>query len=162
MSITVYHGGTDIISNPIVSLGRKNLDFGPGFYTTNIKSQAESWAKRGSRYWNKPAIVNVYSFDSEDCKTLYRYLYFENYDEQWLDFIVGNRQGKDLAAKYDIIEGGVANDRVIDSIEAYIAGLMPKDLCLERLSEHRPNNQICFLSQEACDKYLHFVKYYKL
>ena len=162
MNITVYHGGTDIVSCPIVSLGRKNLDFGVGFYTTKLQSQAESWAQRGSRFWSKPAIVNVYSFDIDDCIVSYRYLNFEEYNEEWLDFIVANRQGKNLAANYDIIEGGIANDRVIDSIEAYIAGLMPKDLCLERLSEHRPNNQICFLNQEACDKYLHFVKYYNL
>ena len=34
--IIVYHGGTDIIENPICKLGRDNLDFGKGFYITDI------------------------------------------------------------------------------------------------------------------------------
>ncbi|MBE6263971.1 MAG: DUF3990 domain-containing protein [Prevotella sp.] len=50
----------------------------------------------------------------------------------------------------------------MDTIEAYIAGLMPKQFCLQRLAEHQPNNQICILSQEICDRYIRFVKSYKI
>lgn len=44
------------------------------------------------------------------CKT------FCAYDKEWLDFIVGNRNGVNLAKGYDYVEGGIANDRVIDTI----------------------------------------------
>lgn len=160
MNRTLYHGSTQVITHPIVSLGRENLDFGKGFYLTDIKLQAESWARRMAAFRKSQPIINVYSFDIELVKENFSYLQFEAYDEKWLDFIVANRQGKNFAANYDIVEGGVANDRVIDSIEAYMAGLMPKELCLQNLSMHQPNNQICILNQEIIDKYLVFLKSY--
>ena len=42
--IIVYHGGTEIIEQPICKFGRRNLDFGQGFYVTNIHEQASKWA----------------------------------------------------------------------------------------------------------------------
>ena len=42
----LYHGSTQIIEKPLVSYGRENLDFGKGFYTTNIQEQAENWVSR--------------------------------------------------------------------------------------------------------------------
>ena len=44
MKITVYHGGTERVDVPICRLGRENLDFGRGFYVTDIKEQACRWA----------------------------------------------------------------------------------------------------------------------
>ena len=38
--IFVYHGGTDRIENPICKFGRSNLDFGQGFYVTDLLEQA--------------------------------------------------------------------------------------------------------------------------
>ena len=35
-----YHGSTVIVNKPLVSYGRDNLDFGKGFYTTNILNPA--------------------------------------------------------------------------------------------------------------------------
>ena len=45
MTITLYHGSYTEIKNPMTNVGRKNLDFGQGFYLTNIKEQAEAWSK---------------------------------------------------------------------------------------------------------------------
>ena len=42
--IIVYHGGTEIVEHPICKFGRRNLDFGQGFYITNIRKQAVDWA----------------------------------------------------------------------------------------------------------------------
>lgn len=156
--ITVYHGGTEQIVHPLTGLGRDNLDFGKGFYVTEIKGQAVNWVIRTGRLRGgvRP-VLNQYTFDWNVVSN-YRYKHFLKYDEEWLDFIISSRQGKNTAQGYDIVEGGVANDRVIDSIVAYMQGLMPKTLCLKRLSEHRPNNQICILNQELCDKSLFFVK----
>ena len=41
MRIKVYHGTTDKVENPICAFGRKNLDFGQGFYVTDIREQAD-------------------------------------------------------------------------------------------------------------------------
>lgn len=44
--IEIYHGGTEIIKQPLCHVGRDNLDFGRGFYLTDIKEQAMLWANR--------------------------------------------------------------------------------------------------------------------
>ena len=56
----VYHGGTDIVKNPNVTKGRGGLDFGIGFYITDIKQQAESWADRMARKRLADGLVNIY------------------------------------------------------------------------------------------------------
>ena len=81
---------------------------------------------------------------------------FPQYDDEWLDFIVGNRLGQDLWKEYDYIEGGVANDRVVDTIDLYMTGFIPRFEAIERLKYLRPNNQICISSQILIDKYLFF------
>lgn len=63
-----------------------------------------------------------------------------------MDFIVSSRSGEKPWEAYDIIEGGIANDRVIDTIRLYMYGDMGKSTALKRLSEHQPNHQICFLN----------------
>ena len=86
----------------------------------------------------------------------YRVLKFEDYDKQWLDFIVSSRNGEKPWSEYDMIEGGVANDHVIDTIEAYMNGYMTIEMALGQLALHRPNNQICLLNQQLIDACLHF------
>ena len=71
-----------------------------------------------------------------------------------LIFIVASRRGEIPAAIYDYVEGGVANDRVIDTINLYMSGLMSADVALQRLAQYQPNNQICLLDQSITDKYL--------
>ena len=59
-----------------------------------------------------------------------------------------------VAKDFDYIEGGVANDRVVDTVNLYIAGLIELSTALRELSKHQPNKQICILNQEIIDKYL--------
>lgn len=158
----VYHGGTEVIKRPEASKGRLGLDFGQGFYITDIQSQAESWADRMARIRMESGIVSVYDFDIDTATTQFRYKRFDEYDVNWLEFIVANRQEAFSDEKYDIIEGGVANDRVIDTVEAYMSHMMPLETALHELSKHRPNNQICIYSQEVLDNHLHFVESYNI
>ena len=81
---------------------------------------------------------------------------FEAYDEDWLRFIIVNRTGENDILSYDYVEGGVANDRVIDTINLYIAGLMELPAALRELAKHQPNNQMCILNQEIINKYLRY------
>jgi hypothetical protein len=156
--ITVFHGSVIEVSKPLVALGRPNLDFGQGFYVTDLREQAERWATRiAIRRMEKP-VLNVYEFDVDAAKRNYRYLKFDAYDKAWLDFIVANRNGKMLWKDYDVVEGGVANDNVIDTVEDYIRGRMSAEAALVELSKHRPNNQFCILNQEIIDLHLRFVK----
>lgn len=152
--LTVYHGSTEKVETPICRFGRKNLDFGQGFYVTDIREQAITWANNMSRNRNMPALLNRYHLDREAILKQAKCKIFTAYDEEWLTFIIGNRSGEDLAQKYDYVEGGVANDRVIDTINLYMAGLIDSTSALRELSKHQPNNQICILNQDIVNNYL--------
>lgn len=155
-NIIVYHGGTETVENPICKFGRKNLDFGQGFYVTNLREQAVTWANNMARNRKMSAVLNRYKLDREAILQNARCKIFKAYDKEWLEFIVGNRTGQELAKEYDYVEGGVANDRVVDTVNLYIAGLMELSTALRELSKHQPNNQICILSQDVINKYLRY------
>lgn len=154
--IFVYHGGTDRIENPICKFGRLNLDFGQGFYVTDLLEQAITWGKSIASGRNKNVIINRYKLNREEILKNYNCKIFKSYDKEWLEFIVGNRTGLNPAIEFDYVEGGVANDRVIDTINLYISGLMDLNTALGELSKHQPNNQICLLNQEIINKHLIF------
>ncbi|MBR2230404.1 MAG: DUF3990 domain-containing protein [Prevotella sp.] len=158
----VFHGSTIVIKQPLAAAGRKMLDFGQGFYVTDIKQQAESWAERMQRIKMENGIVNVYELDLEKVKADYSYYKFENYDLDWLQFIVANRIGRTDVKKYDVVEGGVANDRVIDTVEAYMANMMTLETALGELSKHKPNNQLCITKQIVIDTCMTFVESYRI
>ena len=152
--VIVYHGGTDIVEVPICKFGRKNLDFGQGFYVTDIRKQALEWAVLTADRRKREPVLNRYILKRDDILAAGRSKLFEAYDRDWLEFIVASRRGQAIADAYDYIEGGVANDRVVDTVNLYMLGLMDIDTALGRLSQHQPNNQMCLLSQEITDKYL--------
>ena len=155
-NLIVYHGGTEEVKTPICKFGRPNLDFGQGFYVTELRNQAVSWALQMADRRKQPPVLNVYFLDRDAVLSEFRCKIFHAYDEDWLGFIVASRKGENVAAKYDYIEGGVANDRVVDTVNLYMSGLMDLNTALARLSEHQPNNQMCLLNQTIVDKYLIF------
>lgn len=160
---TVFHGSIEVIETPLVSVGRENLDFGKGFYVTDIKRQAQTWAEMKSRYYlDAEGVISQYTFDFDNAIKKFRYKHFEHYDREWLHFIIDCRGGKKVWTHFDIIEGGVANDRVIDTVEGFIAGQISEEKALAELSKHQPNNQICILKQSIVDNYLTFIKSFKL
>ena len=158
----LYHGGTEAVMQPDCNVGRPDLDFGQGFYVTLLQEQAEGFARRKARDRKGKPVISVYEFDYDAAIQDCAYLKFESYDEAWLDFVVASRNGQKPWDKYDIVEGGVANDRVIDTVELYTIGILDKASALGKLSEHQPNHQICILNQEILDKYLNFIKMIEL
>lgn len=158
----VYHGSTQPVERPLIAVGRSQLDFGQGFYVTDIREQAEAWARRVQQIREKPGIVSVYEFDIDKVRAEFRYLCFERYDNDWLQFIISHRMGRAEQQTFDVVEGGVANDRVIDAVEAYIANLMPLDAVLHELSRHQPNNQLCIRNQDVINRCLTYVESYKI
>ena len=155
--MTLYHGSYLSIPAPLAKAGRKNLDFGHGFYVTKLQKQAEDWARiiATRRGRNVIPVVNVYRFNrSKAEQDKIRFKVFDSYDLEWLNYVVDCRKGKDISSDYDLVEGGVANDRVIDTVNLYTAGLITLDTALRELSKHQPNNQMCILNQEIINKYL--------
>ena len=62
-----------------------------------------------------------------------RFRIFPAYDLDWLNYVVDCRQGKDCSLEYDIVEGGVANDNVIDTVEDYEKGIITAEQALGQL-----------------------------
>ncbi len=151
--MNVYHGSWMQILSPDISHSRKNVDFGQGFYVTPIYDQAKRWAEK-FKTRGKQAVVSRYSFDDSAYDEV-RTLSFDSYSEMWLDFIMNCRAGKDNS-DYDIVVGGVANDKVFNTVELYFDGLIDKTEAIKRLRYEKPNLQICFRSQEVIDRYLKF------
>lgn len=58
---------------------------------------------------------------------------------------------------YDIIEGGVANDQVIDTVEDYFAGRITAEQAIGQLKFAKPTHQMCIRTQDIVDRYLHFI-----
>jgi hypothetical protein len=137
----VYHGSFLVIEHPIVIKSTRGLDFGEGFYVTNLMEQAIDMAARRKVFRGR-GVVNVYSFDTE-AASAYRYHKFSGAKEDWLDFVVKYRSNPGVCEDYDIIEGEVADDGVFDSIQAYLNGLMRKSDLLKKLKYKKENHQIC-------------------
>lgn len=154
--LEVYHAGADRVESPDCGRGRINLDFGQGFYLTDIYDQAINFARSKSIDRNRPPIINSYLLDKDSILSNGKCKVFENYGDDWLDFIVASRSGKDIWRKYDYVEGGIADDRVIDTVNFYLQGYISKDRALRNLRYLKPNNQICILNQEILDTYLKF------
>ena len=152
--IRVYHRSTAIVEQPLCKAGRPNLDFGRGFYVTDVRQQAVEWAMNMGRRTGSNPLLNAYVMDKDAILSEARSKIFTAYDLDWLTFIVAARKGADIASDYDYVEGGVANDRVVDTVNLYMTGLMDIETAPHRLSLHRPNNQMCLLSQGLIDKYL--------
>lgn len=151
----LYHGSYCKVDKPDISYSRESLDFGKGFYLTDIKDQALSWVDRFIRR-GKSGCLNSYSIDLDEMKNLYIIKSFDSYNIEWLDFILSCRNGGSEYLKYDIVIGGIADDQVYNTIELYEFDLITKEEALKRLKYHKPNNQICILNQEILNKYLIF------
>lgn len=155
--IEVYHAGTDIIQSPDCKFGRINLDFGQGFYVTDIYEQALNFARTKSLDRKLPPKINVYNLHQKSLLDEAKSLIFDKYDDNWLDFIVACRMGEDVWKQYDYVEGGVADDRVIGTVNLFMQGFISKERALRNLRYMKPNNQICILNQELLEKYLEFI-----
>ena len=63
---------------------------------------------------------------------------------------------------YDLIIGGIANDKVILTLDLYFSGDITQDEALRKLKYEKPNIQYCIRSQEMIDKCLTYITSEKL
>ena len=148
----LYHGSFVAIPKPNLSFCRDTTDFGKGFYTTTIQSQAKKWAERFKRRQGC-GVVSIYEIDKDSLKKNISILEFDSYSVDWLNFIVKCRQG--LSAGYfDLIIGGIANDDVFNTLTLFFRGFIDNTEAIKRLRHERPNIQYCFKTQAVIDEYL--------
>lgn len=116
---------------------------------------SETIAERKGR--NTKPIVSAYTLDYSSVKNGgFRVKVFDSYNLEWLEYVIDCRRGGEMQKQYDIVEGGVANDNVIDTVEDYENGIITAEQALGQLRYKRINHQICILNQEIIDKFLTF------
>jgi hypothetical protein len=144
----VFHGSYTEILKINLSKCQANKDFGRGFYVTKYQQQAEKWASVIARINHKKPVVTEFAFYErafEDER--YKVLRFDDYNEKWLDFVILNRDRETVEQKhnYDIIEGPIADDKIANRIDDYLAGLVSKsDFLKELIYDKEKTHQICF------------------
>lgn len=160
----LYHGSLVVVERPLVGIGRSDLDFGPGFYLTKHREQAERWAKiRSGRKKNSEAFLNIYEFDRNSLNNaVYKLLSFEDYNKEWLDFVAFSRKGMRPWLGYDAIEGGIANDSVITTVDLYVDGIITVEQALDKLVNTELRHQICIANQVLVDSCLTFKQSIRL
>ncbi|MDR3366664.1 MAG: DUF3990 domain-containing protein [Prevotellaceae bacterium] len=143
----VYHGSYIEITEIDLLKSKANKDFGKGFYVTKFREHAENWAKNmANRYHKKPFITEFTFYERAFEDDRYKILRFDDYNEEWLDFVVLNRDPEYTIQRhdYDIVEGPVADDKIQNRIRDYIDGIISKSAFLNELKYHEQTHQICF------------------
>jgi hypothetical protein len=154
----VYHGSFLEIEEVDLSKCEPHKDFGQGFYVTKNKKHAETWAERiGGKHDTKGVVTEFKFHESAFSSDKYKVLRFIDYSNDWLDFVVNNRNDESPIPThdYDIVEGHVANDRVQRRIDDYLAGIISREEFLKELRYHEPTHQICLCtvkSQQMLEK----------
>lgn len=148
----VYHGSCTEIAEIDLSKCEKNKDFGQGFYVTKNRKHAEEWAERIGNRNRTSGIVTEFEFG----KYLYlekdfNSLHFSDYSDEWLDFVVLNRNNRtdEPAHDYDYVEDPIADDKISRRIYDYLDGIVSKADFLNELKYHEPTHQICFCTVKS-------------
>lgn len=149
----MYHSSNVIVDNPDLSHSRRYLDFGKGFYLTTIYEQAiryaERFLRRGRTAWLNTYLLS-YKLDDWKIKRFY------SYDAEWLDFVSMCRSGNDTN-EYDLVIGGIANDRVILTLDRYFAGELTQEQALGLLKFEKPNIQYCIRSERMLKECMTYI-----
>lgn len=169
---TVYHGSDHILKTPIYLGGKKNNDYGNGFYTTEYEDRAKSWATLNGN--PDKSIVNTYHLDLNNLSILdlnhYGIL-------AWIAEVVANRgmgqEGADIVGKelvkryrinptdYDIIIGYRADDSYTQVIEAFLLNEINISDVERLFYKDSLGNQI-FLKSEQAFQNIHWMDAYEV
>ena len=154
----LYHGSTVVVKHPSLKQGRRNTDFGKGFYTTLDFEQAARWARiRLERAGVGSAVVSVYEVDDALLQhSALHVLTYHGATKEWLDFVVDNRRGAPLH-NYDVVLGPVANDNLYATISLYENGELSAEAAVVQLKTHVLSGQVSFHSQSAISN-LEFIE----
>jgi hypothetical protein len=153
----VYHGSYTKIDLIDLSQCQLNRDFGKGFYVTKFRLQAEGWAIRKGKKQNNNGAVTEFEFSDTPLTAQFcKIKRFDTYNEEWLDFVVLNRNDRlpQPAHDYDIVEGPVADDKIQNRINDYLSGIVSREDFLRELIHDEENHQICFCTLAS----LQFIK----
>ena len=158
------------MQSPEVRPVSRPMDFGAGFYTTTLATQAIEWSRKKSLKEGGTPVVTVYELNLARLEKELSTKSFVGTSDDWINFILKHRKAsvynavsvnvdgrsrRRLVAKagahhgFDIVMGEVADDDVFDAITLYEANVIAYDELKRRLRTKRQNDQICFCTLEA-------------
>lgn len=139
----LYHTGFDQIKEPDVHYGRKNADFGQGFYLTAESEFAHRWAGEKK---DAKTYVNSYELDTEGL-VIHRF----QRDEEWFQYIYGNRHLKPDELEADVIIGPIANDTIYDTLGIVTSGFLEPEEAMQLLMIGPEYQQITLKTKKAAE-----------
>ena len=163
--ITIFHGSEQVVEVPTFGLGRKNNDFGLGFYCTESEDLAKEWAvsslRNGfaNRYTLDTEYLNVLNLNSPDYTILNWIAVLVEHRLFSIKTPVAHRAKRYLINNfgvnvndYDLITGYRADDSYFNYAESFLNnGISVKQLAkamrLDKLGE-----QIVLKSKFAFDR----------
>ncbi len=132
----LYHTSDREIRNPDIHHGRKNADFGWGFYLTPDKEFTYRWARDN-------AVVNVYELNTDGLD-----VYTFSRDVSWFQYIFHNRRLNDSQTA-DVVIGPIANDTIFDTFGIISSGYLKPEKALKLLMIGPAYTQIAIKTQKA-------------
>ena len=163
--ITLYHGSKQIVEIPTFGLGRKNNDFGLGFYCTESINLAKEWAVSSlndgfaSRYTLDTEYLNILNLNSPDYTIL-----------NWIAVLVDHRlfsiktpvarRAKQYLIEHfginvnacDLITGYRADDSYFDYAEAFLNNAITVEQLSRAMQLGKLGEQIVIKSKFAFSK----------
>lgn len=152
----LFHGSNTIIKQPLLLKPLRTLDYGSGFYTTTSEQQAREWIVKKTKNINERKYVNIYEITDNELNQV-NVLRFDKPTDEWIDFVMNNRQDETFTHDYDIVYGPVANDRVYLQFGLYEQGFISKATLLAELKVYKLVDQMLFHTEKAL-QLLHFVE----
>ena len=144
----LYHGSYTEVREIDLSKCLPNKDFGQGFYVTKYLEHAEDWAtKMANKYKKAEGFVTEFDYTESDfARRICKIKHFDDYNDEWLDFVVMNRDETlpQPVHDFDIVEGPVADDKIQRRLKRFLAGKITREDFMTDLSKHSPTHQICF------------------
>lgn len=141
--ITIYHGSEQVVEMPTFGLGRKNNDFGLGFYCTESEDLAKEWAVSSlhngfaNRYTLDTEYLNVLNLNSPDYTILNWIAVLVEHRLFSIKTPVARRAKRYLidnfsvnANAYDLITGYRADDSYFD----YAGSFLNNGISVEQLA----------------------------
>ena len=135
----LYHTGRTEIRKPDISVGRKNADFGPGFYLTPDSDFAWRWA-------SGEAVVSVFDLDLSGLRVC-RF----TRTEEWFRYIFSNRRAEDTLDA-DVIVGPIANDTIFETLGIITSGFLKSADALQLLMIGPEYTQVALKTEKAAEQ----------
>lgn len=133
----LYHGSNAKVSKPDLTHSKPFKDFGQGFYLSADEQQARNLAitKTEQMKTGEPTI-NKFSLDESIMSSQeLRIKIFEDYSNEWAEFVLMNRNDKipQPSHDFDIVYGPIANDGVNYQLRRYRGGIISLSKLIEEL-----------------------------